>query len=43
MLVMISYFQIYPQIQSRFNRDARKDVQIKIDPNYDGIAYACKY
>ncbi len=38
-----TYFKIYPQIQSRFNRDARKDIQIKIDPNYDSIAYACKY
>lgn len=41
--IIDTYFQIYPQIQSRFNHDARKDVQIKIDPNYDGIAYACKY
>jgi len=35
-----AYFKFYPQIQSHFNHDARKDVQIKIDPNYDGIAYA---
>ncbi|CAF0924696.1 unnamed protein product [Rotaria sordida] len=38
--IIDAYFQIYPQIQLRFNKRARKDVQIKIDPNYDGIAYA---
>lgn len=36
------YFEVYPQIQVRFNLNARKNVQIKIDPKYDGIAYACK-
>jgi len=41
--IIDAYFQIYPQIQSRFNHDARKDVSIKIDPSYNGIASACKY
>ena len=40
--IIDTYFEVYPQMHSRFNSNAQKHVQIKIDPNYDGIAYACK-
>jgi len=40
--IVETYFQVYPQIHERFNSGARKDVKITIDPNYDGVAYACK-
>jgi hypothetical protein len=35
-----TFFQVYPQIQPRFNSGTRKDIQVTIDPNYNGVAYA---
>ena len=40
--IIDTYFQVYPQIRSRFNQRARKDIQITIDPGYNGAAYVCK-
>ncbi len=37
-----TFFQVYPQIQPRFNSGTRKDIQVTIDPGYNGVAYAGK-
>lgn len=40
--IVDTFFHAYPQIQPRFNAGARKDVQLTIDPGYNGVAYAGK-
>ena len=40
--IINTFFHVYPRILLRFNRQAKKDIHIKIDPDYDGVAYACK-
>lgn len=40
--IIDTFFQNYPQIQPRFNGGARQDVQLTIDPGYNGVAYAGK-
>lgn len=34
------FFQVYPQLVNTYNRDAIKNVTLKIDKSYDGVAYA---
>lgn len=40
--VIDTFFHAYPQMQPRFNVGARKEVQLTIDPSYNGVAYACE-
>lgn len=40
--IIDTFFHAYPQMQPRFNVAARKEVQLTIDPGYNGVAYAGK-
>lgn len=39
-MIVNTFFEVYPQMTSRFNPSASKTVTLTIDPNYSGAAYA---